>query len=121
MRLTDAVLRRQAEATAEMLAGGLLRLIGETGETLGETRLAETYEVGERGEHITFPPPPNLVVSARGYATHYRLYDREGRTMLAEDLAGEHQGAVLRFEDARLFERMVVEFKDNLTIELEDA
>jgi len=116
MRLTGAVYYAQAAATAELMAGGILRLCGEHGETLGDGRMPDTYTVGDKGERIVWPRPHSIVCSAKGQACRFQILDKTGKIVLAEDFAGEHTGAVLRFEDSRLFERMIVDFEDEFFI-----
>lgn len=118
MEFTASMRYAQALHTAKLLSGGLVKVLDEQGALLFETKLGQAKDVASKGERIVFPPLPEATVLRRGDVAKVEIYDEKGDQLLARALAGCHLGAFLKFEDARLFERMIVELEGDVVIEM---
>ena len=116
MNFENAVHLAQARAVGELFSSARLRVYDESGYVLLEATLPKDYTYSM--ERVEFAPPHEAVVTRKGQAASMAVFTADGRTKLGSDLAGDHTGALVRFEDPRLFERMKVSFDDPFIIEL---
>lgn len=121
MILTDEAKRLQTEFLARLLAGGVVRILDEHGVVLTETRMSKEYVVDAKGKRITYPPLAESEVLRNGHAAIVQFYDAEAKVLVGQDFAGSHVAAVVKFDDPRLFQRMIIDYENNVVIEVHDS